>query len=56
MQPDSPSERLHHLPPDFDPCAHPILALHWFGLNVLEFETNTHAVDDHDLDLDKEAA
>ncbi len=49
MQPDSLSERLHHLPDlpaDFDPGAHPILALHWFGLDI----------DDDALDLDKEAA
>lgn len=41
------------IPPDFDPCAYPILARHFFGV---EIETITHTIEAECIGLDKEAA
>ena len=49
MQPDSLSERLHHLPRGFDPCAQPILARHWFGIGG-EIEISNHVIEAECID------
>ncbi len=39
IAPDSPATRLEsdlNLNPDFDPDEHPILARHWFGLDLCD--------------------
>ena len=41
------------IPSDFDPCAQPILAQHWFGV---EIKTSTHTNEAKCIGVDREAA
>ena len=39
------------IPPDFDPCAHPVIAQHWFGLAALPQQDDTGAFELADEDV-----